>query len=558
MTELEQKASAPLSRPVRIVLLGLAVVLLFFTKDQASSWADGSRLGTIQALVEHGTLALDDTDFLWQGDRVSLGGHYYSHQPPMLALFGALPYGVLHLFGRSITDPFTYRILTLCLVGLPLWLGFLTLARMLRQTGCNETWTAGLLGLAAFGTLVLPYSLVLQQHGTATGLVLLAFAAVQKRRPLAAGALLAFATTIDLTAVFPAVFCAWPLFKSGGFDSVLRYALGALPALALHFGINWSLAGDLIPLGLHLEAFDYPFSPFTLMSLTGGEQRAGEAAAYLWGATVGGSGYLSHHPVTLLAILAGLALLFRRSEKRESPLVPGLLAAAALSSLAIAGYYLTQSRNFGGSSFGMRWFAVFTPLLTLFPAVYLGRREQPLGGALKLAVLLLGLWSVGAASLGTVQPWAKFHYFFHQSPNALLASPGNTPKDWTEHLSWEWQRVSNIRQTFDKASYQNWFEDHIHRAGKLYTMRFPVFTEEEQAAWHREGLHKLQQVIDHLDRINDLSGCRVVGHYWLGKLHHLLGDRASAGREYDRCLDMHSDYGPAIKGRQKLKAERGF
>ena len=547
------ESKTALSRPVRAVLIAFALVLLVFTKDQADSWADGSRLGTIQALVEHGTLALDDTDFLWQGDKVFLNGHYYSHQPPMLALAGALPYSILHgLFGRSITDPFTYRILTWCLVGLPLWLGFVALARLLRATGCGSGWSATLLGLTAFGTLTLPYSLVLQQHGTAAGLVLLAFGAIHSRRALTAGILLAFATTIDLTAVFPAIFCAWPIFKLGGFNAVTRYALGAFPALALHFGINWSLAGDLLPIGLHLEAFKYPFSPFTLMSLTGGEQKLGETAAYFFGATFGGSGFFSHHPITLLAVFAGLLLLVRRGTARATEKLPGLLAAAALSSLAIALYYLTQSRNFGGSAFGMRWFAVFTPLLALFPATYIGRRADPLRANLKIVVALLGLWSVGAAFLGSVQPWAKFRYFFHQRPDALIAAPGHIPPNWGEHLKREWIRVSEFRQDFEETSYQRWFEDHIHRAGKLYSMRFDVFDDEQQESWHREGLAKLQVVIDGLDSINDLSGCRTVGHYWLGKLHHLLGDRVAAGREYDRSLDLHNSYGPALKGRRKL------
>lgn len=558
MSEPEDTSREPLARPIRIVLFGLALVLLFFTKDSADSWADGSRLGTIQALVEHGTLALDDTDFFWHGDKVLIGGHYYSHQPPMLALLGAIPYGILHhVFGRGISDPFTYRILTWCLVGLPLWLGFLALARVLRATNCGATWIAILIGLAALGTLALPYSLVLQQHGTAAGLVLLAFAAAHRRRPLLAGALLASATTIDLTAVFPAIFCAWPLFRTGGAAAVVRYGLGALPALALHFGINLSLAGDLLPVGLHLEAFDYPFSPWAIMSLTGGEHRAGSGLLYLFGATLGLSGYFSHHPITLFAIAAGIALLLRKRSESDRPFSPGLLPAATFSILAISTYYLTQSRNFGGSSFGMRWFTVFSPLLTLFPAVYLGRRERALGTGTKIALVIAGLWSVCAASLGSVQPWAKFRYFFYQRPDALVAAPGHVPPDWPEHLKREWVRVSTMSEDFDERSWKLWFEDHVHRAGKLYSMRFDQFTEEEQAAWHREGLSKLQKVIDHLVRINDLSGSRVVGHYWLGKLHHLLGDRAAAGREYDRCLDMHSGYGPAIKGRQKLRAERG-
>ena len=61
------------STPARLVLALLALLFLGLTKDHPNSWADGSRLGTIQALVESGSLALDDTDYFWQGDKVWIG-----------------------------------------------------------------------------------------------------------------------------------------------------------------------------------------------------------------------------------------------------------------------------------------------------------------------------------------------------------------------------------------------------------------------------------------------------------------------------------------------------
>jgi hypothetical protein len=39
-------------------------------------------------------------------------------------------------------------------------------------------------------------------------------------------------------------------------------------------------------------------------------------------------------------------------------------------------------------------------------------------------------------------------------------------------------------------------------------------------------------------------------------MYHRLGRRAEAAREYDRCLALAPDYGPARKGREQLDAER--
>ncbi len=549
---------APLPPPVRAVLALLALVLVVFTKDRADSWADGSRLGTIQGLVEHGTLALDDTDFLWQGDKVRLHERFYSHQPPMLALAGALPYGLLHhVFGRGITDAFTYRILTWCLVGLPVWFGAVALARLLLASGCGPRWSALLLFLAVFGTHLLPYSLVLGQHGAAAGLVLLAFGALADGKTARAGVLMAFASTIDLSAAFPAALGALPALRLWGKDGGLRYALGALPPLALHFGVNFGLVGDFVPIGLHLEAFEYPYSPFMLMALTGGEHAPGEQLAYLWRATFGYSGFFSHHPVTLLSVLAALALPFVRG--RRPTLAPSLLVAAALSVLSIGGFYLWSSRNFGGSAFGMRWFTVFSPLLALFPAAWLGSRPRPWrpGAGWKLAISIAALWSVAAATLGAVQPWNKFAYFPHQKPDAALADPGELAPNWPTHLAWEWKHLRSFRMRFDREAYLQWFYFLLKRHGEIHTLPLYDLSDADQRAWTRRGLDRLRPVVDLLDSVNEASDARIIGHYWLARMHALLGEREQALREYDRTLGLRPGHALSLKGKQKLEPDRG-
>jgi hypothetical protein len=411
-----------------------------------------------------------------------------------------------------------------------------------------------------FGTLVLPYALVLQQHGAAAGLLLCALGALAAGRMASAGVLLALACTSDLTAIFPAVCFAWPAFRAGGANALARYALGALPVLALYFGVNASLVGDFVPVGLHLEAFEFAYSPFMLMSLTGGSHRDGEQLAYLYGALFGGSGLFSHHPILLFAVLAGLLLLLSvvRGVREPLPIQAGILPASALSSLAIATFYIATSRNFGGSAFGMRWFVVFCPLLALFPAVWLGAREtrwRP-NGAWKGLLVATTAWSVAAAALGAVEPWAKFRYFWTQHPDALIAHEAKTPTSWSEHVYQEWVRITTYRQPFDAESYYLKFEDTIHRHGRLHTRDWPGLSDAEADTWVREGIRKLQPVADLLDGSSDhRGGARVVVHFWLAKMYHRLGERAAAAREYDRCLGLAPDYGPARKGRARLDEE---
>ena len=113
--------------------------------------------------------AIDDSTYLWQGDKVYFEPHYYSHQPPMMAMVGALPFWVMSRAGLAIDDPLSYRLLTWLLVGLPTLFGLWALSRLIAAAGCTPRWNAFLVGTVGLATMVLPYALVLNQHGAAAG-----------------------------------------------------------------------------------------------------------------------------------------------------------------------------------------------------------------------------------------------------------------------------------------------------------------------------------------------------------------------------------------------------
>jgi len=529
------------SRPTSWVLLAFAMVLLVFTKSEPLSWADASRLGTIQAVVEQHSFALDDTSYLWQGDKVYIGEHFYSHQPPMMALLGAIPFGVLHAAGRAIDDPGTYRILTWCLVGLPMLLGLAALARMMRRFGATESEAALLLAAAAFGTLALPYALVLNQHGLAAGLVMLAAEAALLRRAALAGLLLAIATTCDLTAVFFAVAIIVPLVWQPTDDerrldlgALIPYALAALPILAVHFGINRALVGDFKPLGLHTEGFDYPMSPFVLMNLTGSGDTgpAGSALAYARGALFGESGLFSLSPILLFALFFAVPAWRRRRDAR--PVILGTLIGA----IGITLFYLSSSRNFGGSAFGMRWFCVFAPLLLLLPAIGLAHTRN----RWLVAFLPLFFLSASASTLGAAQPWAKFHFRYEDSPEGLVAMPDEPVPARLDYLKSEWNRIRNLDEVFTEDRMDALYQRLLDQHRKLYLRPLPGVSAEARRAWITVGMIKLQHAVDLLDRANSTAASRPIGHFWLGKFHAALGNRQPARREYEITLGLAPSY----------------
>ncbi|MBI1379597.1 MAG: hypothetical protein GC161_00745 [Planctomycetaceae bacterium] len=531
------------ARATWLVLGLVALALVVFTKSGAGSWADASRLATIESLAERGTLAIDDSVYFWQGDRVRFDGRYYSHQPPMLAILGAGPYRLLHTAtGLSIDDAATYRLLTWLLVGLPVLLGLWALGRLLGDFGVSPQWTAALVALAAVGTLLFPYALVLNQHAPAAGLVLAALLAARRGWPALAGALAALATCIDLTAVFFLVAVALPVWASAGPVGILRYGLGALPPLALHFSINHAIAGDFLPFGLHVEAFRYPLSTFLLQSLTGAAGRDGAFFEYARVALVGESGLFAYHPWLLLAVLAGVVLLRPRLPRTANAAV---LVAVGAASLGVVLYYLTSSRNLGGSSFGMRWFAVFAPALALFPGAWIAARERggrpwtPMPLAWWLAVPLVVV-SVAGAALGAINPWAKFSWRHETSPRGITGLE-EAPPSRIEHLRREWKRI-RYTGPIDAESYEANYLTLLDQHRRFYLQPAPQLDAEARAEFVGRGLKPLLEVAAVLDEERSTSEVRPIAHFWIGKFHAAMGNTIAARASYERVLQLRPGY----------------
>jgi hypothetical protein len=270
------------------------------------------------------------------------------------------------------------------------------------------------------------------------------------------------------------------------------------------------------------------------MNLTGSGDTgpAGSAAAYAFGALFGESGLFSQGPVLALMLVLGLV------SWRRAPGARAVLLALFVGSLGIVLFYLTSSRNFGGSSYGMRWFAVFAPALCLLPAPALAAGAR-LGRGL---FPLLLLWSVLFASLGAVQPWSKFHWRFEDSPEGMVAAASETRPGRLEFLEREWRRITNFEEVFTEARMDALYKKLMDQHRKLYLRPLPGVAPEVRQAWITSGMIKLQHAIDLLDESHSLTSSRPVGHFWLGKFHAALDQKREARREYEITLSLDPSY----------------
>src|SRR5207253_2672990 len=92
-----------------LVVLGALAIALLSVRPYAGSWNDGSRLATVESLVDRGTFAIDDSIFVRAPpenppyeaadlrqtgtlDRLRIDGRYYSDKSPVPAVLLASAY----------------------------------------------------------------------------------------------------------------------------------------------------------------------------------------------------------------------------------------------------------------------------------------------------------------------------------------------------------------------------------------------------------------------------------------------------------------------------------
>lgn len=380
----------------RSLAVGVAIFFLalwsLLIHSHINSWNDVSRLASVEALVEHGTWAIDNTALVAHtGDVIVINGLTYSDKPPVLTFMASGLYAVLHrFFGLQLVprecDPhasacycfallcpqrpdWAYYWLTLILVGIPsafLLALFYRIAASLGQSNALALLLTGVLGL---GTLVLPYSLVFNNHiPTAACLMLGLYAALQSTWDLAhprrwlwlAGFAAALAFTLDLVASLFLVFFL--------VDAVLHhrrnvwpFLIGALPPLLLMVALDWWIVGDPLPPMLHAAAYVYPTS--LLNPTIGGVRTASNVPAYVFDMLVGERGFFAFTPVMLWVVVSLIAWLRDKNRRVWSRAI-----IVALACLSVAVYIGGFTESLGGDAYGSRWFLTMTPLLFVFAA----------------------------------------------------------------------------------------------------------------------------------------------------------------------------------------------
>jgi hypothetical protein len=413
-----------------LLALGAAAAAVASSVPYAGSPNDGSRLATVEALVDYHTLAIDRSIFvtppplsapretlpyppggkkLWETgtvDKLRVNGHFYSDKPPVPALFLAGLYQLLQwttgLKAAERTDLFCGAMAV----------GSSGLAYVLAVWGTFQLglavrlgrWPALLLALSlGLSTVAAVYVCQVNNHILQLGLAVLLFwqaarlaeEAGDERgawRPALIGALAGLGYAVELASgalllVGAVLVVGW---YRRGWRAPALVACAALPWVALHHAVTYSFAHTLRPLGAVAEFFDYPGSEFHAGNLTGlwNHKSVAAFAEYAWLLLFSTRGFIVTNLPLLLALPAGALLLWRL--RRERPLL-------WLGALWAAGTWLTYaalSTNFSGVCCSIRWFVPLLAPAYLALAVLL--RDHP---SYRLDLLLLSVWGAWLAGL---------------------------------------------------------------------------------------------------------------------------------------------------------------
>lgn len=373
-----------------------------------------SRYAAIEALVEHGTWAIDDTSLLRSTvDKVYWGEHFYSSKPPLLPLLLTPFYALWRLWtGTGFADDAYAAAAWMRLFSgiLPWLLGCAAVSALLdRFARHTATRVVGFTAWSA-GSLATAYAAHLDNHSWAVAAILLGALALAPvvdddpdgARPILGGAAFGLAFAFDLGAgptvgLLGAVFVVLSI-RAGRIGDAVAFTLAALAPVLAQALIQWQIAGTPKPFYLLGEAYDYPGSYWNRMVEF--DALTEPKLVYAFHALFGHHGLFSVTPWLLAGVL-GLCVVPEGAARRA------VHAAAVAAVLFTVIYYVARTTNYGGRCVGMRWYMVIHPTLWVGLVLGLDRRPSwrtPVGLAAIAALVAMGVVS---ALHGMMNPWEE-------------------------------------------------------------------------------------------------------------------------------------------------------
>ncbi len=422
--------AAPLLRPLRHPMPAQ------ISRDEVT------RLATIQAIVEHGTIDLERAGVTVTPYGFAVQETDGIRQPPMLAALLAPTYWVLHRAGTTMDQNphLVAYLLTLLGVTIPVALAAGLVYRMGRLFELKRHVRTALAGLAVFGSGLISYATVLNAHAPAATLVLAGAAclihiAVISRRPstnylwlIASGFCFSLAAMIDPPAVIFLILMAFVVLAmrwkvQWRAIGVGAYIIGATIPISMHVMMAGELGPYFLPAKLRGEQAVVPAQPVVdldaefVLEPEPQETLGGivlRDVGKLIAALAGSHGLLSHFPILALGIF-GIAAVMQRHWTVATKVFATATVGGAVVIIVGCVIWLV---DWSDAMFAVRWFIVFTPLLLFWAGAWMRRRHRPVSWAL---VGALAIFSIGVSLIGATNPLPRNGYSGYTAAGAFRA-----------------------------------------------------------------------------------------------------------------------------------------
>ncbi len=405
---------------------GITFASILTTRPNLSA-NDRSRWCTVWSLAERGTYQIDEIvkDRDWKTiDKVRYEGHFYSSKPPMFpTIVAGLYRTVKFITGWSMQTPDgvdarVTRALLLLINFVPMLAALIVMTLIVERYARSDGAKIFIVFAAAFGTLLTPFLVTLNNHTVAASSVLFAvYPAMriiidgERRASLFAwsGFWAAFACCNELPAAAFGVAMFGMLFYADPKQTLKCFVPTALIPLATFFYTNYLVTGGWKPFymyyGVEGGPYLYEFEGVKSywMDPKGIDKGGDSPFVYFVNCTIGHHGIFSLSPIFLLTLATWLT----PRQRPDRALRPFIWMGLALSVIVLA-FYLTRTANYnyGGSTCGLRWAFWLIPLwlISMIPVLdrFWNRRWFQCTASLLLAI---SIFSAAYPSNPWRHPW---------------------------------------------------------------------------------------------------------------------------------------------------------
>jgi len=374
------------SRLLIVIALVLHTAALMNVRPLQSA-NDRSRWCTVWSLVERGTFQIDEIRQHQGWDSIDIiydEGHFYSTKPPLLSVIVAgVTWCVQRVTGWTLlnqTQPLTATVL--CVVNiLPFAVSLVLLSQLLHRVSTTSWCRLFVLGAAAFGTLVTPFLVTLNNHTVAVAGVIVSLYALERvlctEQPVRwmfalCGVASAWFVCNELPAAVMALTTFLLAWRKSPRHAWWWYVPAALVPLAAFLVTNIVATGSWKPTYAGYGSSKYNFVidgvPSYWREPHGVDRNIDSPLMYFVHCTVGHHGILSLTPLFLLSVAGWLS-----NAPRQNPFMLAVLRWGPILVAINLAFFMTrtQNYNFGGVSCALRWAIWLIPfwLLALVPVL---------------------------------------------------------------------------------------------------------------------------------------------------------------------------------------------